>query len=116
MKKITAIIQPVKFDALKEKLIEAGICGLTILNVEGYGFQESKLKAVKSKDIKDLSIELLPKIQLEIAARDDEVEKIVETIISSIRTGRIGDGKIFISDLSGVIRIRTGERNEDALQ
>jgi|SRR5271157_4693699 len=116
MKKITAIIQPSKFEALKEKLIEGGVCGLTVSNVEGYGFQKSKLNAVKSKSVKDLSIELLPKIMMEIVVKDEDVEKIVEIITSSIRTGRIGDGKIFISDITGIIRIRTGERDEDALQ
>ncbi len=116
MKKITAIIQPAKFEALKQKLIETGVCGVTISNVEGYGFQKSKLNAVKSKNVKELSIEFLPKIRIEIVAKEDDIQGIIDAIISSIRTGRIGDGKIFISEITGIIRIRTGERDEDALQ
>lgn len=112
MKKITVIIPPNKFDNLKKKLIDIGIKGITITNVEGFGYEEKQLKILKNKDV---LIELLPKIKIEIVLKDNEVEKVINDIIDVTRTGRLGDGKIFLSEISDVIRIRTGERKEDAL-
>jgi nitrogen regulatory protein P-II 1 len=112
MKKITVIIPPNKFDNLKKKLIDIGIKGITITNVEGFGYEKKQINILKNKDV---LIEFLPKIKMEIVLKDNEVEKVINDIIDATRTGRLGDGKIFISEISDVIRIRTGERKEDAL-
>lgn len=112
MKKITVIIQPNKFDNLKKRLIEAGVKGITITNVEGFGYEKKQMDILKDKEF---LIEFLPKIKIEIILKDNEVEKVINDIIDVTRTGRLGDGKIFVSEITDVIRIRTGERREDAL-
>jgi nitrogen regulatory protein P-II 1 len=105
-------VQPVKFEAIKKELVEMGVNGITISNCEGYGFQKRKIDVLEGKDV---SVEFLPKIKVEIVLKDADVEKIVAKIIDITRTGRIGDGKIFITDVADVIRIRTGERGEYAV-
>lgn len=112
MKKVTVIIPPNKFDNLKKKLIDEGVRGITITNVEGFGYEKKQLDILKDKEI---LIEFLPKIKLEIVLKDKEVDNVLNSIIDIARTGRLGDGKIFISEITDVIRIRTGERKEDAL-
>jgi len=112
MKKIEAIIQPVKFENLKKQLFKTGVSGVTISNVEGYGFQKRKMNVL---DGKDAGVELLPKIKIEMVVEDSEAEKIIDAVIDTVRTGRIGDGKIFVSDVADAVRIRTGERGNDAL-
>jgi len=112
MKKMTVIVQPVKFEAIKRKLMEMGINGITISNVEGYGFQKRKNDVLEGQDV---TVEFLPKIKIEIVLKDSDVEKTLGGIIEITRTGRIGDGKIFISDITDVVRIRTGERGEYAI-
>lgn len=112
MKNISIIIQPNKFDNVRKKLIESGVCGMTVTNVEGFGYEKKQMKMSKSQD---MTVELAPKIKIEIAVKDSEVEEVLAAALSEARTGRLGDGKIFISDLSEVIRIRTGERGEHAL-
>jgi len=112
MKKLTVIIQPVQFEALKKKLYDMGITGITVSNVEGYGFQKRRIKVLKDDDI---AVDFLPRVKAEIVLKGSEVEKVVSQIVETTRTGRIGDGKIFISEITDVIRIRTGERNEDGL-
>jgi nitrogen regulatory protein P-II 1 len=112
MKKITVVIPPARFDALKKRLIEIGVCGATVSNAEGYGFQRRNLDTLRDKET---AVEYLPKVKVEIAVKDEDSEKVIAEIIESTRTGRIGDGKIFVSELTDVIRIRTGERRDDAL-
>ena len=112
MKKMTVIVQPVKFEAIKRKLMEMGINGITISNVEGYGFQKRKNDVLEGQDV---TVEFLPKIKIEIVLKDSDVEKTIGGIIEITRTGRIGDGKIFISDITDAVRIRTGERGEYAI-
>lgn len=112
MKNITVIVQPVKFEAVKRKLRDMGVNGITITNVEGYGFQKRKNDVL---DGQDAVVEFLPKVKIEIILKDADVEKIIGEIIGIVRTGRIGDGKIFVSDIKDVVRIRTGERGEYAL-
>ena len=112
MKKMTVIVQPVKFEAIKKKLMEMGINGVTITNVEGYGFQKRKTDVLEGQDV---GVEFLPKVKIEIVLKDNDVEKTIAEIIEIARTGRIGDGKIFMSDITDVIRIRTGERGEYAV-
>lgn len=112
MKKIEAIIKPFKLDEVKESLNEIGIQGLTITEVKGFGRQKGHTELYRGAEY---VVDFLPKIKLEVIVRDDMVTKVVETIQRAARTGRIGDGKIFVLPVDEVIRIRTGERGEDAL-
>ncbi len=112
MKKIEAIIKPFKLDEVKEALNDIGIQGMTVVEVKGYGRQKGHTELYRGAEY---VVDFLPKIKLELIVTDDMVEKVLETIENAARTGRIGDGKIFVSDVSEVIRIRTGERGEDAI-
>ncbi|MCH7928430.1 MAG: P-II family nitrogen regulator [Deltaproteobacteria bacterium] len=112
MKKIEAIIKPFKLDDVKEALKDIGIQGLTVTEVKGFGRQKGHTELYRGAEY---VIDFLPKIKLDIIVSDDMVTKVVDAIIESARTGKIGDGKIFILPLEEVIRIRTGERGEDAL-
>jgi nitrogen regulatory protein P-II 1 len=112
MKKITVITQPVKFDAIKKKLVEMGINGITISNCEGYGFQKRKNDVLEGKEV---AVEFMPRIKIEMVLKDGDVENIIKGIIEITRTGRIGDGKIFVSEITDAVRIRTGERGEFAV-
>lgn len=112
MKKIEAIIRPGKLDEIKEALSEAGIHGITVNNVLGCGRQKGHTQIYRGQEV---VIQLLPKVKLEIATTDEKVERIVEIIMNQARTGKVGDGKIFISPIEEVIRIRTGESGERAI-
>jgi nitrogen regulatory protein PII len=112
MKKIEAIIKPFKLDEVKEALLEAGVKGITISEIRGFGRQRGHTELYRGSEYR---IDFLPKIKLEIAAPEEHVEKIIDVISEAARTGEIGDGKIFISDLEDVIRIRTGESGKEAL-
>lgn len=112
MKKIEAIIKPFKLDDVKEALKEIGIQGMTVTEVKGFGRQKGHTELYRGAEY---VIDFLPKIKLDIVVSDDMVTKVVDTIIETARTGKIGDGKIFIQPLEEIIRIRTGERGEDAL-
>lgn len=112
MRKIEAIIKPFKLDEVKEALNEIGIQGMTVLEVKGYGRQKGHTELYRGAEY---VVDFLPKIKIEIIVQDEMVEKVIETIESASRTGRIGDGKIFVTDIADVIRIRTGERGEDAI-
>jgi len=112
MKKIEAIIKPFKLDEVKEKLMEMGVQGMTVSEVKGFGRQKGHTEIYRGAEY---VINFVPKIKLEIAIGDDLVSKVVETIEKSARTGKIGDGKIFIIPMEEAIRIRTGERREEAL-
>ena len=112
MTKIEAIIQPLKLDAVKTALIEAGIEGITILEARGHGRQKGHTEFYRGREY---TIDLLPKVKLEIVIPDDLRERVVQTILGAARTGHIGDGKIFISRVDDAIRIRNDERGEAAL-
>ena len=112
MKKIEAIINPFKLDEVKEALKEVGVQGLTVTEVKGFGRQKGHTELYRGAEY---VIDFLPKIKLEIVVPDSIVTKVVDAIMESARTGKIGDGKIFILPMEEVIRIRTGERGEDAL-
>lgn len=112
MKKIEAIIKPFKLDDVKEALKEIGIQGLTVTEVKGFGRQKGHTELYRGAEY---VIDFLPKIKLEILVSDDIVVKVVDAIMESAKTGKIGDGKIFISSAEEVIRIRTGERGDDAI-
>lgn len=112
MKKIEAIIKPFKLDEVKEALAEIGIQGMTISEVKGFGRQKGHKETYRGAEY---TIEFVPKIKIEIVTSDDLADKAVKTIIGNASTGSIGDGKIFVSNLAEVIRIRTGETGEAAL-
>lgn len=112
MKKIEAIIKPFKLDDVKEKLTEIGITGITISEVKGFGRQKGHTELYRGAEY---VIDFIPKIKIELILPDSLVDGAVEAIIDSAKTGRIGDGKIFISSIDEVIRIRTGETGESAL-
>ncbi len=112
MKLITAIIKPFKLEEVRESLDQLGITGMTISEVKGYGRQKGHTELYRGAEY---VIDFLPKIKIEVAVRDDQTESIIEVISKTAPSGKIGDGKIFISSLEKVIRIRTGELNEEAL-
>ncbi len=111
MKKIEAIIKPFKLEEVKEKLDTIGIRGITVSEVKGFGRQKGHTELYRGAEY---VVDFLPKIKIEVILPDDQVEKAVEAIISAAKTGRIGDGKIFILPLDEIIRIRTGEKGEEA--
>lgn len=112
MKKILTIIRPDKLEDVKQSLEEIGCHGLTVKEVKGRGIQLGITESYRGTDYK---VDLLPKTEIEIVAKSEDVEKIVDTIVKSAQTGCIGDGKIFISPVEDVIRIRTGERGDEAI-
>jgi nitrogen regulatory protein P-II 1 len=112
MTKLEAIIQTTKLDAVKAALIAIGIDGLTVLEARGHGRQKGHTEFYRGREY---SVDLLPKIKIEIVLRDERVDEVVKAIISAAQTGKIGDGKIFLSRIDEVIRIRNEERGNDAL-
>lgn len=112
MKLITAIIKPFKMDDVREALSEIGVAGVTATEVKGFGRQKGHTELYRGAEY---VVDFLPKVKLEIAVSDDVLDKAVETIVNAANTGKIGDGKIFVSNLEQVIRIRTGETGEDAI-
>jgi len=112
MKKIEAIIKPFKLDEVKQKLTTAGITGMTITEVKGFGRQKGHTELYRGAEY---TVDFLPKVKIEILAPDDLTPKIFETILESAQTGKIVDGKIFVSTVEDVIRIRTNERGEEAI-
>jgi nitrogen regulatory protein P-II 2 len=112
MKLITAIIKPFKLDDVREALSEIGVAGVTATEVKGFGRQKGHTELYRGAEY---VVDFLPKVKLEIAVSDDVVDQAVETIVKAANTGKIGDGKIFVSNLEQVIRIRTGETGEEAI-
>lgn len=112
MQKIEAIIQPSKLDAVKDALLEVGIEGITILEARGHGRQKGHTEFYRGREY---TVDLLPKLKLEIVVADEMLEKAVQAILASARTGKIGDGKIFVSKIDTAIRIRNDERGTSAL-
>jgi nitrogen regulatory protein P-II 1 len=112
MQKIEAVIQPSKLDAVKDALLEAGIEGMTILEARGHGRQKGHTEFYRGREY---TVDLLPKIKLELVVADEMVQRAVQAILSAARSGKIGDGKIFISRIDEAIRIRNDERGETAL-
>ena len=112
MQKIEAVIQPSKLDAVKDALVELGVSGITIFEARGHGRQKGHTEFYRGREY---AVELLPKVKLELVVTDDIAEKAIQAIITAARTGRIGDGKIFVSKIDEAIRIRNDERGEIAL-
>jgi nitrogen regulatory protein P-II 1 len=112
MKKIEAIIQPFKFDDVKDALTQAGVEGMTITEVKGFGRQKGHKEIYRGSEY---TVDVLPKVKIEVVCPDDRVETIVKTVLSTAKTGKIGDGKVFVLPVSEAYRIRTDESNEAAV-
>jgi nitrogen regulatory protein P-II 1 len=112
MKQVTAIIKPFKLDEVREALAELGVTGLTVTEVKGFGRQKGHTELYRGAEY---VVDFLPKIKVEVVVADDRVEAVIDAIVKSAHTGKIGDGKIFVSSVEQVIRIRTGETNESAV-
>jgi nitrogen regulatory protein P-II 2 len=112
MKLITAVIKPFKLDEVREALSAIGVQGLTVTEVKGFGRQKGHTELYRGAEY---VVDFLPKVKVEAAVADDVVERVIEAIETAARTGKIGDGKIFVSPLEQVVRIRTGETGQDAL-
>lgn len=112
MKKIEAIIRPFKLDEVKIALVNAGIVGMTVSEVRGFGRQKGQTERYRGSEY---TVEFLQKLKLEIVVDDDQVDMVVDKVVEASRTGEIGDGKIFISPVEQTIRIRTGEKNLEAI-
>jgi nitrogen regulatory protein P-II 1 len=112
MKKIEAIIKPFKLDEVRESLAEAGVTGLTVTEVKGFGRQRGHTELYRGAEY---VVDFLPKTKVEMIVSDDQVERVVEAIVKAARTGKIGDGKIFVSNVEQVVRIRTGETGDAAI-
>mgnify|MGYP003869318823 CR=1 FL=1 len=112
MKQVTAIIKPFKLDEVRESLAELGVTGLTVTEVKGFGRQKGHTELYRGAEY---VVDFLPKIKVEVVVADDRVEAVIDAIVKSAHTGKIGDGKIFVSSVEQVIRIRTGETNESAV-
>ena len=112
MKKIEAVIKPFKLDEVKEALHEVGLQGITVVEAKGFGRQKGHTELYRGAEY---VVDFLPKVKIEVVCEDVVVERAVEAFVNAARTGRIGDGKIFISPVEEVVRIRTGERGEDAI-
>ena len=112
MKKIEAIIKPFKLDEVKEALQELGVQGMTVIEAKGYGRQKGHTELYRGAEY---VVDFLPKIKIEVVVADDQLDRALDAIATAARTGRIGDGKIFVSTVEEAIRIRTGERGTDAI-
>ena len=112
MKKVEAIIKPFKLDEVKDKLNQIGIKGITVSEVKGFGRQKGHTELYRGAEY---VVDFLPKIKMEVVITDNQVEDVITAIMEAAQTGRIGDGKIFVIDLQETVRIRTGERGEDAV-
>jgi nitrogen regulatory protein P-II 1 len=112
MKKVEAIIRPFKLDEVKIALVNAGIVGMTVSEVRGFGRQKGQTERYRGSEY---TVEFLQKLKIEIVVEDDQVDMVVDKIILAARTGEIGDGKIFVSPVDSIIRIRTGEKNLEAI-
>jgi nitrogen regulatory protein PII len=112
MKLISAIVKPFKLDEVREALSEVGVSGLTVTEVKGFGRQKGHTELYRGAEY---VVDFLPKVKIEAVVSDDAVEKAIDAIVRAARTGKIGDGKIFITNVESVLRIRTGEMNDDAI-
>ncbi len=112
MKKIEAIIRPFRIDDVREALAEIGVKGMTLTEVKGYGRQKGHTELSRGSEYQ---IDFLPKLKLEVVVPDEQVDKVVDTIVKAAKTGQVGDGKIFIYPVEDAVRVRTGESGEEAL-
>ena len=112
MKMITAVIKPFKLDEVREALADVGVTGLTVSEVKGFGRQKGHTELYRGAEY---VVDFLPKVKIEVAVKDEDVDRCVDAIVNAARTGKIGDGKIFVTEVERVIRIRTGELDDTAV-
>jgi nitrogen regulatory protein P-II 1 len=112
MKKIEAVVKPFKLEDVKDALAEIGVTGMTVSEVKGYGRQQGHSELYRGAEY---VVDFLPKIKIELIVATEDVEKTIETIVEAARTGKIGDGKIFVTDVDKIVRIRTGETDNEAI-
>jgi nitrogen regulatory protein P-II 1 len=112
MKQITAIVKPFKLEEVREALAEVGVTGLTVTEVKGFGRQKGHTELYRGAEY---VVDFLPKVKVEVVVKDGDAERCIEAIVKAAKTGKIGDGKIFVTAIENVVRIRTGETNEDAV-
>ena len=112
MKQITAVIKPFKLEEVRESLADVGVSGLTVTEVKGFGRQKGHTELYRGAEY---VVDFLPKVKVEVVVKDEDVERVVEAIVAAAKTGKIGDGKIFVTPVEQVIRIRTGETGDDAV-
>ena len=112
MKQITAIVKPFKLDDVREALAQVGVSGLTVTEIKGFGRQKGHTELYRGAEY---VVDFLPKMKIEVVVNDADVERCVDAIVAAARTGKIGDGKIFVTTVERVVRIRTGEENETAI-
>ncbi len=112
MKKIEAVIKPFKLEDVKDALAEIGITGMTVSEVKGYGRQKGHSELYRGAEY---VVDFLPKVKMEMVVDDDQVDQVVNTVVEAARTGKIGDGKIFVSNIDRIVRIRTGEVDSEAI-
>ncbi|MBB1269249.1 nitrogen regulatory protein P-II [Shewanella sp. SR44-3] len=112
MKKVEAIIKPFKLDDVRESLAEIGITGMTVSEVKGFGRQKGHTELYRGAEY---MVDFLPKVKIELVIQDELLDQAIDVIVATAKTGKIGDGKIFVTDIERVIRIRTGEENEEAV-
>ncbi|MBC7611251.1 MAG: P-II family nitrogen regulator [Polaromonas sp.] len=112
MKQITAILKPFKLEEVREALADCGVTGLTVTEVKGFGRQKGHTELYRGAEY---VVDFLPKVKVEVAVKDEDVDRCVDAIVRASRTGKIGDGKIFITDIVRVVRIRTGEEDDQAV-
>ncbi|MDO9265602.1 MAG: P-II family nitrogen regulator [Sulfurimonas sp.] len=112
MKRVEAVIKPFKLEDVKDALAEIGITGMTVSEVKGYGRQKGHSELYRGAEY---VVDFLPKIKMEMVVEDESVDQVIKTIVEAARTGKIGDGKIFVSDIEKIIRIRTGETDSEAI-
>ncbi|RCU45757.1 MULTISPECIES: P-II family nitrogen regulator [Corallincola] len=112
MKKVEAIIKPFKLDDVREALAEIGITGMTVTEVKGFGRQKGHTELYRGAEY---MVDFLPKMKIDLIVNDEDVDRVIESIANTAKSGKIGDGKIFVSDVSRVVRIRTGEEGTDAV-
>ena len=112
MKQITCVIKPFKLDEVREALAEVNVTGLTVTEVKGFGRQKGHTELYRGAEY---VVDFLPKVKIEVVVKDGDVERCIEAIIKAAKTGKIGDGKIFVTQVESVLRIRTGETNENAV-
>jgi nitrogen regulatory protein P-II 1 len=112
MKKIEVVIKPFKLEDVKDALAEIGITGMTVSEVKGYGRQKGHSELYRGAEY---TVDFMPKIKLDVIVNEEDVDKVIETVVESAKTGKIGDGKIFVSDVEKIVRIRTGETGSEAV-
>jgi len=112
MKKITAVIKPFKLEDVKDALVDIDISGMTITEVRGYGRQQGHTELYRGAEY---VVDFLPKVKIEVVVKEEDIDNAIEAIISGAKTGKIGDGKIFVSSIERTVRIRTGEEDEEAI-